>query len=78
MIQLVADDTVTSARQADDEWLAAHARIVDGKTVIDVGGEARRLPSTDLSMLIEQAASSDTEESAAADEESPPTTTPED
>ena len=44
VIQLVANDTVTSARPADDTWLAAHARIVDGKTVIDVGGEARTAP----------------------------------
>ena len=42
VIQLIADDTVTSARPADDAWLAAHARIVDGKTVIDAGGKARR------------------------------------
>ena len=56
VIQLVADDTVTSARPADDKWLAAHARIVDGKTVIDVGGKSRTLASTDLSTLIERAA----------------------
>ena len=57
VIQLAADDTVSSARGADDTWLAAHARIVDGKTVVDVGAKARTLPSTDLSPLIEQAAS---------------------
>jgi Ca2+-binding RTX toxin-like protein len=68
VIQLVADDTMTSARPADDKWLAAHARIVDGKTVIDVGGKARTLPSTDLSTLIEQAASSAIREPALPDE----------
>ena len=56
VIQLVADDIVISARPADDNWLTAHARIVDGKTVIDVGGRSRQLPSTDLSELIERAA----------------------
>ena len=48
-IQLVADgDTVRSATTADRKWLATHARIVDGRTVLDVGGKARTLPSTDL------------------------------
>jgi Ca2+-binding RTX toxin-like protein len=67
VIQLVADDQVTSARPADDKWIAAHARIVDGKTVIDVGGKARLLPSTDLSMLVEQATSSAIQEPALPD-----------
>ncbi len=57
VIQLVAEDTVISARPADDEWLAAHARIVDGKTVIDIGGKSRTLTTTDLSTLIERAVS---------------------
>ena len=57
VIQLVAEDTVVSARPADDEWLAAHARIVDGKTVIDIGGKSRTLATTDLSTLIERAVS---------------------
>ena len=67
VIQLFANDAVTSARPADDQWLAAHARIVDGNTVIDVGGKARTLPSTDLSTLIEQAAASAAREPALPD-----------
>ena len=55
----VAGDTVTSAIVADDEWLATHARIVDGTTVLDVGGKERALPTADLSpLLIEDAATS--------------------
>ena len=67
VIQLVANDTVSSARPADDTWLATHARVVDGKTVIDVGGKARTLPSTDLSTIIEQAAASVAREPALPD-----------
>lgn len=61
-IQLVSTDadgdTVTSATVADEGWIASHARIVDGRTVLDVGGTARALPQTDLSPLIQGAASS--------------------
>ena len=39
IIQLVGDDAVTSARVADQGWLKKNARIVDGKTVLDVGGK---------------------------------------
>ena len=48
---------MTSATAAKD-WIAAHARIVEGKTVLDVGGKARTLPQTDLSGLIEEATTS--------------------
>ena len=44
IIQLVGEDTVTSATVADKEWLKTNARIVDGKTVLDVGGKQRTLP----------------------------------
>ena len=44
-------------RPADD-WLAAHARTVDGKTLLDVGGEKRALPRADLAELARGAASS--------------------
>ena len=55
-IQLVADgDSVRSATTADQEWLASNARIVNGKTVIDVGGKTRTLPGTDLTRLIRDA-----------------------
>ena len=52
IIQLVGDDTVTSATVADKEWLKKHARVVDGKTVLDVGGKKRTLPRADLSRLV--------------------------
>ena len=71
-IQLVADgDTVTSATTADRNWLATHARIVDQRTVLDVGGKARTLPSTDLAQLIHDATTA-----AAAKAALPETTTP--
>ena len=58
VIQLVGGgDTLTSAAPAGKEWLAAHARIVDGKTVLDVGGKKRTLPHADLSQLVRDAAS---------------------
>ena len=43
---------MTSATVADKEWLKKHARIVDGKTVLDVGGKQRALPRADLSRLV--------------------------
>lgn len=52
VIQLVGGDTVTSAAAADKEWLAKHARIVDGKTVLEVGGKQRTLPRVDLTELL--------------------------
>jgi Ca2+-binding RTX toxin-like protein len=53
-IELVGDsgDTLISATPAGKEWLATHARIVGGKTVLDVGGKQRTLPHEDLSELI--------------------------
>ncbi len=51
-IQSIIGETVISATAASDEWLAAHLRIVDGRTVIDVGGRARALPQADLSALV--------------------------
>jgi Ca2+-binding RTX toxin-like protein len=52
IIQLVGEDAVTSATVADKEWLKKHARIVDGKTMLDVGGKKRTLPRVDLSQLV--------------------------
>ena len=52
IIQLVGDDAVTSATVADGEWLKKHARIVDGKTVLDVGAKKHALPRADLSRLV--------------------------
>jgi Ca2+-binding RTX toxin-like protein len=51
-------DTVTSATAAGKDWLAAHARNVDGRTVLDVGGKPRTLPRADLSALLPDQASS--------------------
>ena len=53
VIQLVGDGTVTSATVADKQWLKKHARVVGGKTVLDVGGKERTLPKADLSKLIQ-------------------------
>ncbi len=51
IIQLVGDDAI-SATAAGDEWLDKHASIVDGKTVLEVGGREHTLPRADLSGLI--------------------------
>jgi Ca2+-binding RTX toxin-like protein len=47
-------DAVTSADIADADWIASHIRIVDGKTVITVGGKQHTL-QTDLSQLVQGA-----------------------
>ena len=53
IIQLVGGgDAVTSATVADKEWVKKNARIVEGKTVLDVGGKKRTLPRADLSKLV--------------------------
>ena len=44
-IQLVGGDTVTSATTAGKDWLTKHVQIVNGKTVLDVGGKQRTLPA---------------------------------
>jgi Ca2+-binding RTX toxin-like protein len=58
-IQLVGggSDSVTSATTADKAWIAKHVHIVDGKTVLDVGNKQHKLPKTDLSQLVQEAAS---------------------
>jgi hypothetical protein len=43
--------TVTSATKAGKQWLATHVHVVNGKTVLDVGGKQRTLPRADLSQL---------------------------
>ena len=58
VIQAFGADTVTSATAAGKDWLASHARTVDGKTVIDISGTPRTLPHADLSQLIQDATSS--------------------
>ena len=49
-------DTVTSATMADAEWMLSHVRIVNGQTVITIGGKEYWLSSTDLSQLVAQRA----------------------
>ncbi len=50
-IQSLGADTVDSASTVGSKWLDAHAETVDGKTVIDVGGEQQALQRTDLAEL---------------------------
>ena len=52
-----AANTVSPARSSGQEWLASHARTVEGKTVLDVGGRAQTLPRADLPEIISEAAS---------------------
>jgi Ca2+-binding RTX toxin-like protein len=48
VIQSIGADTVRSATTAGSKWLASHARIVKGKTVLAVGGTQHTLPHADL------------------------------
>jgi Ca2+-binding RTX toxin-like protein len=57
-VQSVGGDTVTSATAAGKDWLAAHARVVGGRTVLEVGGKKRTLPRAALSQLIQGVRSS--------------------
>jgi Ca2+-binding RTX toxin-like protein len=52
-----AANAVTKATRAETSWLVANVHIVNGKTVIDVGGTKRILPRADLSQLVRDAAS---------------------
>jgi Ca2+-binding RTX toxin-like protein len=51
VIQLVGSDSVSSATAVGTRWLKAHARIVKGKTVLNVDGEKHTLPRADLRRL---------------------------
>jgi Ca2+-binding RTX toxin-like protein len=51
-------NAVTSATVAGEDWLMSHARTVNGKTVLDVGGVARTLPRADLAQLARSVAPS--------------------
>ena len=57
VIDSFAANAVTAATRAGTSWLKAHVHIVNGKTVIDVGGRKRTLPRADLSQLVRDAAS---------------------
>jgi Ca2+-binding RTX toxin-like protein len=60
VIQLVAEEPVTSAAVADEQWIEEHVQIVDGTTVIELGdGEQKQLPEADLSQLVTDAAAAD-------------------
>ena len=48
VIQSLGADAVRSAAAVGNGWLKTHARTVRGKTVLDVGGEQRKLPRADL------------------------------
>jgi Ca2+-binding RTX toxin-like protein len=56
-IQSIGADTVSSATTVGEDWLAAHAHIVEGKTVLSVNGKETKLPRTELSELVRGAAS---------------------
>jgi hypothetical protein len=56
-IESIGSDDVSSATTVDEDWLAAHARTVKGKTVLEVAGKERTLPRADLSELVRGAAS---------------------
>ena len=57
VLDALAANTVSSATSSGQEWLARHARTVEGKTVLDVGGRARTLPRADLPEIMSEAAS---------------------
>jgi Ca2+-binding RTX toxin-like protein len=57
-IQSIGADTATSATAAGEDWLAANARSVNGKTIVKVGGKERKLPHAKLSKLMRGATSS--------------------
>ena len=55
VIDSLAANTVTSAKRVGKGWLATHAHVVNGKTVIEVGGKKQALPRADLSQLVRDA-----------------------
>jgi len=48
VLQSFGADTVSSATAAPTDWLTAHARTIEGKTVLVVDGKERTLPRADL------------------------------
>jgi Ca2+-binding RTX toxin-like protein len=53
-----AANAVTSATAVGNDWLTAHARTNNGKTVLKVGGKKRKLPHADLAQLARDVTSS--------------------
>jgi Ca2+-binding RTX toxin-like protein len=47
----LAANSVTSATTAGNDWLRTHARTVNGKTVLDIGGRTRTVPHANLAQL---------------------------
>ena len=58
VVQSFGADVVTSATTAGNDWLTTHARTVNGKTVLDVGGKKRPLPHAGLAQLARSVRSS--------------------
>jgi Ca2+-binding RTX toxin-like protein len=58
VIDSLTADTVTSATAVGKDWLTAHARTINGKTVLKVDGKKLRLPRADLGRLARGVASS--------------------
>jgi Ca2+-binding RTX toxin-like protein len=56
VIQGLGGDIVTKADAVGRDWLAAHARTVAGRTVLEVGGQRWTLPNASLAQLIRSAA----------------------
>ena len=50
-------NTVRSATVVGKNWVATHARVIDGKTVLDIGGKQRTVPQVTLSQLLQYASS---------------------
>ena len=57
VIDSFAANAVTAATRAGTSWLKTHVHIVNGKTLIDVGGRTRTIPRADLSELVRNATS---------------------
>jgi Ca2+-binding RTX toxin-like protein len=55
VIDAFAANAISSAAVVGKQWLKTHARIVDGKTVLKVGGKKRTLPRADRTQLVRAA-----------------------
>lgn len=51
VIDTAATNTVTSAAPVGNDWLKTHAHIVDGQTVLSIGGKEHTLPHAGLGQL---------------------------
>ena len=54
-IQSIGLDTVSSAATAGEDWLATHVHTVNGKTVLEIGDKAVKLPRAKFSQLVQGA-----------------------